>query len=112
VEHVEDLPGAFAELRRVLRPGGLLAFVVPVYDGLTGPLVRRLDKDPTHIHKWARNQWIGAVQSFGFELVDWVGLFRYLIPGGPYLFRRSRRVRDHCPAVLVFARKPVPRRSH
>lgn len=106
VEHVADLPGAFAELARILRPGGLLVLVVPVYDGLTGPLVTALDKDPTHLHKWARTQWVAAVQSFGFELLDWVGLFRYLLPGGPYLFRRSRRLRKHCPAILLTARKP------
>ncbi len=107
IEHVPDLPGAFAELRRVLRPGGHLLFVVPVYDGLTGPLVTALDKDPTHLHKWGRSRWVATVQGHGFELVDWVGLFRYLLPGGPYLFRKSRRLRRHCPAVLVVARKPL-----
>jgi len=105
VEHVPDLPGAFRELGRVLRPGGHLLMVVPVYDGLTGPIVQRLDKDPTHLHKWARTQWLGAVQSFGFELVDWVGQFRWLPPRGPYLFRRTRRLRRHSPAVLIVARK-------
>jgi hypothetical protein len=51
--------------------------------------------------------WVSAVQSFGFDLVDWVGHFRYLVPGGPYLLRRSRRLKKHCPAVMIIARKPM-----
>jgi hypothetical protein len=50
---------------------------------------------------------VSAVQSFGFDLVDWVGHFRYLVPGGPYLLRRSRRLKKHCPAVMIIARKPM-----
>jgi SAM-dependent methyltransferase len=107
VEHVSDLVGTFREIRRVLKPGGVFAFVVPVYDGVTGPVVTALDKDPTHLHKWARSQWIAALRPFGFDLVDWVGHLRYLVPNGPYLFRRSRRLRKHCPAVMIVARKPM-----
>ena len=77
-EHVPDLNAVTSSVSQMLRPGGLLTFVVPVYDGVTGPVIRRLDKDPTHIHQWSRHQWVDWATS-RFEDVEWHGLLRYLV---------------------------------
>ena len=77
-EHVPDLGAVASSISRMLRPGGLLVFVVPVYDGVSGPVIRLLDKDPTHIHQWSRQQWVAWANSH-FEQVEWHGLLRYLV---------------------------------
>jgi SAM-dependent methyltransferase len=42
LEHLPDLPSALDEIRRVLRPGGALAIVIPCEGGLGYSLGRRL----------------------------------------------------------------------
>jgi ubiquinone/menaquinone biosynthesis C-methylase UbiE len=101
-EHVPDLEATADAVAGMLKPGGLLAFVVPVYDGLTGPVIRRLDKDPTHVHKLSRNDWVAWAQE-RFTDTEWHGLLRYLV-GNRYLHVASRWARAHTPAVLVSAR--------
>jgi SAM-dependent methyltransferase len=101
-EHVRDLDAAAHSVIRMLKPGGLLAFVVPVYDGLTGPLIRRLDKDPTHVHKLSRHDWV-AWASRRYSDIEWHGLVRYLI-GRAYLHLPTVAVRSHTPAILVSGR--------
>ena len=103
-EHIEDLDNALREVWSRLVDGGMFFFVVPVYDGLSGPIIRRLDKDPTHIHKWKRNEWIELV-SRKFEIVEWIGIIRYLLPGGYYLHIKSRALKNHTPAIAVICRK-------
>jgi ubiquinone/menaquinone biosynthesis C-methylase UbiE len=103
-EHIPDLEAAATSVSRMLRPGGLLAFVVPVYDGVTGPVIRQLDKDPTHIHLWSRQEWIDWATD-RFEAVQWHGLLRYLI-GHRYLHLPTVRARRHTPAILVSCRLP------
>src|SRR5262249_20691916 len=51
LEHVPDVSAVFDEVAARLIPHGVFLFVVPVYDGLSGPVIRRLDRDPTHVHK-------------------------------------------------------------
>jgi SAM-dependent methyltransferase len=104
LEHVPALDAVRAELRSKLAAGGHLVFVVPVYDGLTGPLIRLLDRDPTHLHKRSRRFWLEWA-SAGFEVVDWWGIYRYLLPGGCYLHWPTRRLRHFTPAVAVVARR-------
>jgi hypothetical protein len=77
---------------------------MPVYDGPTGPVIRRLDKDPTHIHKWDREAWLDLLGS-RFNILDWQGAFRLLLPSGPYLHVPTRRLRAVSPAILVVARR-------
>ena len=89
---------------RMLRPGGHFMLVVPVYDGLSGPFVRRMDKDPTHIHKLARREWLTWMES-RFAIVEWWGMVRYLLPGRLYLHLPTRLGRDHTPAILVVGRR-------
>lgn len=102
IEHVPDLGAVASAVTRMLRPRGLFMFVVPVYDGVTGPLIRWLDKDPTHIHKQSRAEWV-AWASRHFSDVDWHGVVRYLV-GRSYLHVPTSRFRGQTPAIMVAAR--------
>lgn len=104
MEHVPDLEAVAHAIRDQLRERGAFVFVVPVYDGLSGPVIRRLDRDPTHVHKWPRQRWLDWAAGH-FDVVDWTGVFRWLPPGGYYLHIVTRRLRRHTPAILVTCRK-------
>lgn len=106
LEHLENPDLALSAVHATLRKDGWLAFVVPVYDGLTSPVIRKLDRDPTHIHKWPRDRWLERTGSL-FTDIEWHGIFRFLLPGRIYLHTPTRRLRQHTPAILVTARKPA-----
>jgi SAM-dependent methyltransferase len=103
LEHVPDLARAAEVIRGQLVDGGFFLFVVPVYDGLSGPLVWILDKDPTHLHRWGREEWLRWAQNH-FKVIAWEGLLRYLTPLG-YLHLSSRKFRNHLPAIFVACQK-------
>lgn len=103
LEHLPRLFDTLDSIQAMLRPDGILIAVMPVYDGPSGPLIRRLDADPTHIHKWDRKAWLELIDS-RFEMLDWQGVFRFLLPRGPYLHFPTRRLRRVAPAILVAAR--------
>ncbi len=100
LEHVPRLDLAAESIAGALRPGGAFVFVVPVYDGPTGPVIRALDKDPTHVHKESRWFWLDWAAA-GFEVCDWWGVYRYLLPGGCYVHSPTRRLRRWTPAIAV-----------
>lgn len=104
IEHIPALGSAFASAHRLLEPGGLFVFTVPVYDGPLGWLVHRLDKDPTHVHKRARDFWLERLAP-GFRLRRYTGVWRYFLPGGVYLNLVSRLSRRVTTAILVVAEK-------
>jgi SAM-dependent methyltransferase len=104
IEHIVALPTVFASAHRLLKPGGLFLFTVPVYDGPLGWLVHRLDKDPTHVHKQGRDFWLGQLPP-GFRLRRYTGVWRYFLPGGIYLNAVSRLSRRVTTAVLVVAER-------
>jgi SAM-dependent methyltransferase len=104
LEHVPDLEAVAKSVKQVLVDSGLFVFVVPVYDGLSGPVIRRLDRDPTHIRKWPRSQWIDWAGSH-FSVMAWTGILRYLLPGGYYLHMVTRVLREHTPAIIAVCRK-------
>src|SRR5262249_58711932 len=79
IEHVDALDPLASDINHHLADGGIFFFVVPVYDGPLGPVVRALDHDPTHVHKQPRAFWLEWARRH-FELVDWWGLVRYLLP--------------------------------
>ena len=105
IEHVPDLTAVAAAVRQQLPPKGLFLFVVPVYDGLSGPAIKLLDKDPTHVHKWPRQKWLDWIGGEGFDVREWTGILRYLLPGGYYLHAPTGTFRGHTPAILVAARR-------
>ena len=104
LEHVENLPQALRHVLRCLEPGGLAAVVVPVYDGITGPIVRILDKDPTHLHKLARHSWLRLFAEH-FDDVEWHGIYRILVTKSLYLHRPTSRLRNATAAILLSGRR-------
>jgi SAM-dependent methyltransferase len=104
IEHVPSLEAVAASVRSRLSPGGHLIFVVPVYDGPTGPIIRLLDKDDTHVHKSSRDFWLAWTRE-NFDLVDWWGVYRYLVPGLGYVHLPTQFWRRFTPAIAVIARK-------
>jgi SAM-dependent methyltransferase len=104
LEHVAELEELFDWIFQSLVPGGAFIFVVPVYDGLTGPIIKTLDRDPTHLHKRGRQDWLER-GSRRFRLVDWWGICRYLFPGGPYMHLVTRTLRRFTPAIACLMRR-------
>lgn len=104
IEHIDDLAAVKREVSRALAPGGVFLFVVPVYDGPTGPIIRALDGDPTHVHKCSRDFWLDWIAT-GFTIERWEGIYRYLLPGGYYAHLPTRSLRHATPAIAVLARK-------
>jgi SAM-dependent methyltransferase len=106
IEHVPSLERVASTVRSLLAPDGGFIFVVPVYDGPTGPIVRLLDKDETHLHKKSRAFWLDWAAA-SFTLVDWWGVYRYLVPGLGYVHLPTRFWRRLTPAIAVISRKSV-----
>jgi len=104
LEHVPDPNLALYEMVRCLRTGGLMGMVVPVYDGITGPLIRALDRDPTHVHKKSRKFWTDLLDT-RLDRVEWHGIYRYMISKSRYVHRPTRRLRETAPAILITAFK-------
>jgi SAM-dependent methyltransferase len=104
MEHIGDLEKVVHTVISKLTPVGSFVFAVPVYDGPTGPVIRFFDKDPTHLHKRSRNFWLNWARHY-FQVVDWWGVYRYLLPGGYYLHKPTRIFRRSAPAIAVFARR-------
>ena len=103
IEHVAALDQVGAAVGARLNPGGHFIFVVPVYDGPTGPVIRLLDQDETHVHKQSRDWWL-AWAAQRFDVLEWWGIYRYLLPGGFYLHAPTHLLRRCTPAIAVVAR--------
>jgi SAM-dependent methyltransferase len=103
LEHVPDLDSAAEFVRHSLAPGGVFLFVVPVYDGMLGPVVEWLDKDPTHVHKRSRYSWLKWA-SRNFEVIGWTGMLRYLLAPGCYIHTSANAIRRFAPAIAVVAK--------
>ena len=102
IEHVPSLDLVASVVRSRLTVGGAFIFVVPVYDGPTGPIIHLLDRDPTHVHKRSRRFWLDWAET-NFVLRDWWGVTRYLLPGGFYMHVPTRVLRGLTPAIAVVA---------
>ena len=104
IEHIPSLDSVASAVRSRLAPEGRFVFVVPVYDGPTGPIIRALDHDETHVHKRSRDFWL-AWSGEHFTLVEWCGVYRYLVPAIGYAHFPTRVLRRFTPAIAVVARR-------
>lgn len=107
IEHIPSLEAVASAVRSRLAPEGHFVFVVPVYDGVTGPIIRLLDKDETHVHKESRDFWLRWARE-NFTVLDWCGIYRYLIPGLGYAHFPTRLWRRFTPAIAVVAEARTP----
>ena len=108
IERVPSLEGVLDSVEEKLEARGHFLFVVPVYDGPAGPIVRPLDRDVTHLHKESRRFWLEWVTR-RLDLVEWWGICRYLLPWGYYVHQPTRRLRAVAPAIAVLAQSRVER---
>jgi ubiquinone/menaquinone biosynthesis C-methylase UbiE len=104
LEHLENPELALSEIKRCLTHDGILALVVPVYDGITGPLTRLLDRDPTHLRKESRSYWIDLLER-QFAIVEWHGVLRFMVTRSIYIHQPTRLLRRSTPAIVLIARR-------
>jgi SAM-dependent methyltransferase len=102
LEHLHDPDGAASAISRSLVEGGTLIFVVPVYDGPLGPVVRILDRDETHVQLRSRQWWLDWAGSH-FKVAESLGIFRMLTPWNQYIHLPTQTFRKIAPAILVTA---------
>ena len=69
IEHIEDLPAALKEVRRVLRPGGVLAVisVFPAYEKLS---VLIGHKRSDHFRNYTLAEAAGVLEAAGFRVAE------------------------------------------
>ena len=81
LEHVPDLDQALVRLRSLIAPGGILAMAVPVYDSPLGWLFGLIDRDPTHVHRFTREDWLRRVGAAKLDPIVFKGILRAPLPG-------------------------------
>ncbi len=79
LEHVPDLDMCLNTIHSKLSENGYLIIVVPTYDGILGPIVSLLDKDPTHVWKRGYDFWLKKLESKSFRIIDTGGILRKLV---------------------------------
>ncbi|MDR2494974.1 MAG: methyltransferase domain-containing protein [Spirochaetaceae bacterium] len=71
IEHFEDLAGVFAEIRRLLKTGGVLSFATPSFGGVSARVSAAgfLEKSPSdHFTLWEPKHTAAILKARGFEL--------------------------------------------
>jgi len=102
LEHIPSLKKTIHNIKKKSAPAGIFLFVVPVYDGPTGPIIRLLDRDPSHVHKKSRRFWLNFIEK-EFEILDWIGIYRYLV-GRYYIHIPTKTMRNFTAAIAVVAK--------
>ena len=95
VEHLDDLPGALQEWRRVLVPGAVVAICTP---NRLYPSPRIFD-DPSHVHVYDRRELAVVVEEAGFRVEDSLTVF-------PHLWKDRLSVALGVPLWRAFCRLP------
>lgn len=95
VEHLEDLPAALAEWKRVLAPGAIMALCTPnrLYQN------PRIFEDPGHLHIYDEEELSAAAVEAGFEPLESMTVF-------PGLWKDRLSVKVGVPLYPVFRRLP------
>ncbi len=81
-----DVPAYTTRLARgrlhdLLAPAGLLAVAAPVHDSPAGWVFGIIDRDPTHIHRFGRLEWLRRLKRAGLAPIVFKGILRVPLPG-------------------------------
>lgn len=108
IEHCDPEPTALAELRRVLRPGGLLLASVPAYEWAW----TEHDRYAGHYRRYTRPRLTHSVQAAGFRVTRATYAFAGVFPmfAADRLLRRVRQERQPAPLEGT-ERPPLPQVS-
>jgi len=110
VEHLDDLPGALVEWRRVLAPGGIIAICTPnrLYES------PHIFEDPGHVKIYDRAELAEVVDLAGYAVDECITVFpglgadRLSVRAGVPLYRVFYRLpyfRDRGRSLLLAARR-------
>lgn len=90
-EHIVDDRGAIEEIRRIVRPGGVLVATVPCHPWLFS----EHDEALHHVRRYTRKQFVGLLRRGGFvpERVTWINSFLFPVAAAHRL--ASRLLADH-----------------
>lgn len=106
LEHLPDPDRVADAISHCLSPDGTLTFVVPVYDGPLGSLVKLLDRDESHVQLRSRHWWLDWAGRH-FDVTGWLGIFRILTPWNQYIHQPTKVFRRVAPAILITAKRPT-----
>jgi SAM-dependent methyltransferase len=95
VEHLDDLPAALQDWRRVLAPQAIVAVCTP---NRLYPSPRIFD-DPSHVHIYDRSELVDVMERAGFRVENSMTVF-------PHLWRDRISVAVGVPMHAVFSRLP------
>jgi 2-polyprenyl-3-methyl-5-hydroxy-6-metoxy-1,4-benzoquinol methylase len=82
LEHLRELEAALTELRRVVRPGGVLVFGTPVRNVATSSFFRLVGYDPAEIHPSGHRDVESAISTVGGLALERRVHFPRLLPLG------------------------------
>lgn len=105
LEHISDIGRVLADLYRITSPGGLLVMTTPNIDSWG---IRRKGgmwhgfRDDTHCSLLSGEQWVSAMESVGYKIVDrfYDGLWDS--PYLPWVPRNVQHLLFKVPATLLF----------
>jgi SAM-dependent methyltransferase len=87
LEHIPDVETVLNEIGRVLRPGGVLAYTVPIEPlnenlalhrvlrtiglrGLADSYARTVHRGLTHVNIWPASRWVTSTRDAGMDVLD------------------------------------------
>ncbi|MCP4678785.1 MAG: methyltransferase domain-containing protein, partial [Deltaproteobacteria bacterium] len=111
IHHLPDLESAFQEIKRILKPGGVLAFSEPSNDSIVNRLARRVmyrksDEFHEEDEGFRRDEIVSMLEGCGFEIQvsRGFGFFAYTLAGFPDKLGMLDKIPGNCRLTRMLIR--------